>query len=857
VTPGPQIFVSAVSRELASARQRVANSLIFLGYEPIWQDIFGTESGDLREMLREKIDTCKGLVQLVGQCYGSEPPSLDEQFGRVSYTQFEALYARKRGKRVWYLLLDQTFPVDTPLQEPIELKELQAAYRRRLQNETQVFQPVNTNEGLEVIVLRMRDDLGPLRRWTKLWATAVVALLLLIFATTIRYGGTTRQQSALNEKMLQAVERLADVERQLQQSPLERLADVKKQLQQSPLERLADVERQLQQSRSKLSAEDRRSMAYAFLEKDLGLPAGVLAQKLPAFALELYNRPETNALDRARAAYALNRFDEAEKLGLESAAQNRQAVQSAERVWGEQRKQAVESYILAGQSARQLIHYDKAMEHLREAEKLTDRTTTPEEWAAVQSAIGDVLIDEGKYTDATNVLLAAVETRTNVLGTEHPDTLKSRSHLALALLRTGNYAASEKQCRDILALEEKILGIDNPETLSSKNTLGLALYHQDKNAEAEAQYRELIKLQEKVLGPEDPKTLATRDNLGITLQDQGKYSEAEAQYRDVLKLEEKVLGLEHPGTLQTRNNLAGALYGQGKYSEVESIFRELIKIEEKILGPEHPDTLMMRMNLALSLNDQGKSAEAEALYREVITIETKVLGPEHPNTLMSRTNFAEALGDQGKYAEAEAENREATKLEEKVLGLGHGLTLTSLTNLTNVLQVQGKYAEAENHCREVISLATKILEPHHPITLVNRANLASVLNDEGKHSEAKLELPEIIGLLATAFQNPEHRLVLAARFTLAKIFADLEEYGAAEQEYREVITLQEKTLRVDHPDTLKSCYYFATALAKEKRFAEARQFAFRAATGARKVLRPGHPSIKEYDKFLAEVEAEH
>src|SRR5205085_12188368 len=66
MSPRPPIFISAVTKELKSARQLVANTLTFLGYEPMWQDIFGTESGDLRGVLRQKIDQCKGVVQLVG-----------------------------------------------------------------------------------------------------------------------------------------------------------------------------------------------------------------------------------------------------------------------------------------------------------------------------------------------------------------------------------------------------------------------------------------------------------------------------------------------------------------------------------------------------------------------------------------------------------------------------------------------------------------------------------------------------------------------------------------------------------------------------------------------------------------------
>src|SRR5476649_1555372 len=159
MSPRPPIFISAVSRELRSARQLVANTLTFLGYEPVWQDIFGTEGGDLRAMLRQQIDQCKGVVQLVGQCYGAEPPIADNHYGRISYTQFEALYARERGKKVWYLFIDEKFPVDACGDEPQELRELQAAYRRRLQSDAHLFHPLTSKEGLEASVLKLRDDL--------------------------------------------------------------------------------------------------------------------------------------------------------------------------------------------------------------------------------------------------------------------------------------------------------------------------------------------------------------------------------------------------------------------------------------------------------------------------------------------------------------------------------------------------------------------------------------------------------------------------------------------------------------------------------------------------------------------------
>jgi hypothetical protein len=216
MSPRPTIFISAVSKELRSARQLVANTLTFLGYEPVWQDIFGTEGGDLRQMLRTQIDQCKGVVQLVGQCYGAEPPTPDPEFGRVSYTQFEALYGRKKGKKVWYLFMDENFPIDQHEPEPEEVRQLQAAYRNVLKADTHLFHPLASREALEAGVLKLRDDLTRLRRGAKQWAVGVAGLLAIIALLVVwlvhGQSETKRTMGAMSAQMAKdggAVEQIA------------------------------------------------------------------------------------------------------------------------------------------------------------------------------------------------------------------------------------------------------------------------------------------------------------------------------------------------------------------------------------------------------------------------------------------------------------------------------------------------------------------------------------------------------------------------------------------------------------------------------------------------------------------------
>ncbi len=655
----------------------MANTLTFLGYQPVWQDIFSTETGDLRVLLSQQIDQCKGVVQLVGQCYGAEPPTVDEEFGRTSYTQYEALYARKRGKKVWYLFIDERFPADACEVEPHELRELQAAYRRRLQSETHVFHPLTSSEALEAGVLKLRDDLSHLRRGVKRWAFAVIALLLVLVAASVWIVQGQRRQTGAIQKQNEQVSTIVERYQKMQQA----------------LVRLADVEAQSKAPGSKASPEEQRANAYGLLERELATP-----------------------LMRARAAYALGHFEEAERLSLEGAKQDRQGYESAQAVQEGRRKHAIEGYELAGQSAQKRIQYAEALAHFREAEKLTDRDRTPEDWAEVQYAIADLLIDQGHYNDAENILRSVVLVRTRVLGPEHPDTLRSRGRLDGALWKEYKYVEADADSRALIKLEEKVLGPEHPDTLLARSVLANLLRDQDKFAEAEKEDAELIKLREKVLGPEHLDTLRSRNNLAAELNDQGRFSEAEAQYREIIKVREKVLGPEHPDTLFTRNNLAGVLDDQGKYSEAEAQDRELIKIEERVMGPEHPDTLWSRNNLAVALNDQGKYGEAEAEARALITIQGRVVGLEHPDTLLSRATLARALYGQGKYPEAEADFREVIRLQEKALEPQHPQTLDSYYYFASGLKSQNKLQEAKEFARRAAEGARKVLGPNHPST---------------------------------------------------------------------------------------------------------------------------------------------
>jgi len=201
----PAVFISCVSPEFRQTRSRVAAILTRLGYTPVIQDIFGTEPGDLRQVLRDKIDACEGLIQIVGQGYGAEPPTVDADYGRVSYTQFEFLYARSQKKKTWLLFAGEACARDTALERldlpsdpahpdpacyQAERRALQLAYCDERKKDGHLYHIATSDADLDLKVERLRDELAELRGAFRLWQNKVLHAFAVVFVLLALIGGS-------------------------------------------------------------------------------------------------------------------------------------------------------------------------------------------------------------------------------------------------------------------------------------------------------------------------------------------------------------------------------------------------------------------------------------------------------------------------------------------------------------------------------------------------------------------------------------------------------------------------------------------------------------------------------------------
>ena len=173
--------------------------------------------------------------------------------------------------------------------------------------------------------------------------------------------------------------------------------------------------------------------------------------------------------------------------------------------------------------------------------------------------------------------------------------------LFAAYCRRSDYRAAIPPCRECLSIEEQVLGAEHPDTLRSLNNLAGLLRSQGRYDAAEPLYRRALEARERALGAEHPDALKSVNNLAGLLRIQGQYGAAESLYRRALEARERVLGAEHPDTLISMNNLAGLLRSQGAYGAAEPLYRRALRGARRVLGPSHPTTEIFTNNYAACL----------------------------------------------------------------------------------------------------------------------------------------------------------------------------------------------------------------------------------------------------------------
>ena len=284
---------------------------------------------------------------------------------------------------------------------------------------------------------------------------------------------------------------------------------------------------------------------------------------------------------------------------------------------------------------------------IREIRTWLEGTPQPELVYEVAREWGDLALSLGEFDEARHAYRDIALPAARLHHTAQ-DVLAMKDALATVATETGDFGGAIEILKDATEEAERVLGTDHPDTLRSRNNLAGAYQDAGRLNDATPLHEETLTTREELLGPNHPDTLTSRNNLALAYRAAGRLNDAIPLLEETLTTQEELLGPNHPHTLTSRNNLALAYRAAGRLNDAIPLLEETLTTQEELLGPNHPHTLTSRNNLALAYYAAGRLNDAIPLLEETLNARTRVLGPDHPDTLGSRNNLAAAYVAAGK-----------------------------------------------------------------------------------------------------------------------------------------------------------------------------------------------------------------
>lgn len=323
----------------------------------------------------------------------------------------------------------------------------------------------------------------------------------------------------------------------------------------------------------------------------------------------------------------------------------------------------------------------------------------PEVRAAVQSTIGGVYAEQGRYEQAEAMLRLARRETIQLYGHDSNETVEVSDALANALLENGKPTEADSLFREDIDTERKleVKGQANPKDMAYVLAGYGSMLDQRNDRSADSYLREALKYTSGFTGKDRVfvamiyndlsneagyrgdsvereryvrasldeynrlppgvyvEKAVTLSNLGALLISKGRLSEAEPFVREGLQLRLKVFGNAHLGTAGAFNRLSDLLYRQGKYIEAEKAAQDAIDVYKRALQTPENNVLYSNpfLEMGLILDKLGNFRDAERSIRQALEIRSRLLSKGNLQITAAQQVLGEFLVTRKRYAEAE------------------------------------------------------------------------------------------------------------------------------------------------------------------------------------------------------------
>lgn len=426
-------------------------------------------------------------------------------------------------------------------------------------------------------------------------------------------------------------------------------------------------------------------------------------------------------------------------------------------------------------------------ETLQQAVRKIDTTfqSQPLLAAEVRHTIGKTYLMLGQLDESEPLLRSALETRLQLLGSEHVDVADSLAGLAQLYQQRTQWDEAEKYATDALQLRRKLLGDTHESVGDSYAQLAAILYDAGKFTDAAQAGENALSILERHVERTPNKVsdvlqlVATNTANGLA-----DFVRAEELFTRAHAINAAAYGAEDLRTALAAGNLATHYLVQGNPQRAEQTLSAAIPTMKRHLGDSHPLVATYTENLGGVMLQLNRYHDALQYAGEALAIRRERLGEDNANVARTMINIGIVQRRAGMIDEAAQTFAAAVPKMMKAYGehhpdVGEALYVYGLLRLSQEL-----YAEAEELFTRAHAIQMAAFPDDHPNMANIRYELGRLYARRKAYAEAeaillKAHAAHLKAYGAEAFQTVRDAEALAALYTELKQPQKAAQYRAA------------------------------------------------------------------------------
>lgn len=234
--------------------------------------------------------------------------------------------------------------------------------------------------------------------------------------------------------------------------------------------------------------------------------------------------------------------------------------------------------------------------------------------------VGYYHVVNGGYNEGTACFQQCLTLEKEHFGEGHVETMSTMDLLVWLLgVRKLNVRDGVELGENLLRVRMDILGQDHPNTMRSQSHLATALATTCERDRSVVMQTDVVERSERVLGRHHTDTLQYKASLAYILRETGNLAGAILLWREVCQETEKQVRNKDLLVLECQSNLASSLMeGPDTREEGLDLLHHVLQTGVDVLGLDHPEMPLAADHLVYYLDLDGRTARALELANETL-----------------------------------------------------------------------------------------------------------------------------------------------------------------------------------------------------------------------------------------------